>query len=169
MSGVVVTSAATAGAIAAAAALAAKMRKEEEQMTNYNGDDLKGWEFKIVRANTEYFRKSENLQKVCEEEAKSGWEMVEKFDNHRVRFKRKTDRRGSDQFSTDLDPYRTNVGIAGGSLVGMILGIVFLFIGGLIMFILMMKGEVSMHPIILPLIIVIGIVLTIFAVKKSRG
>ena len=69
---------------AAAAAAAARLRalhEEEERLTAYSPDDLvKGWEFKIVRANTAAFRKSEVMQQVCAEEARSGWELVEKFD-----------------------------------------------------------------------------------------
>ena len=76
--------AATAGSNAALiAAIAAKRRreKEEEQMVQYNADDLKGWEFKIVRSNTGGFRNYQKVQMVVSEEAKAGWELLEKFDD----------------------------------------------------------------------------------------
>jgi len=49
---------------------------------------LVGWEFKIVRANRNVFRNSQVLQKLCQEEAESGWILLEKLDDRRVRFKR---------------------------------------------------------------------------------
>ena len=78
-------SASTAG-VAAAAAAAAKASKEEEEMTKYRSDDLDGWEFKIMRSTWGHFGNREKFQKICEEEVAAGWEMVEKFDDHRVRF-----------------------------------------------------------------------------------
>lgn len=88
----------------------AKQEKEEEEiLTQYetkeialeepvqNGTTAKqqlkdprlvGWEFKIVRANRNIFRDSAVLQKLCQEEAESGWIMLEKLDDRRVRFKR---------------------------------------------------------------------------------
>ena len=111
-------------AAAAAAARAARMREEEEKLATYNTHDLEGWEFKIVRANTGYFKKYERVQQVCEEEAKAGWEMVEKFDDYRIRFKRPIDKRKNDQYLQGTDPYRTQVGIGTGPMVATILGII---------------------------------------------
>ncbi len=67
MSGVAVTG----GAVAAAAAAKKKrlLREEEERLTNYNSDDLKGWEFKIVRSATQKFKNHEALKKLCDEES----------------------------------------------------------------------------------------------------
>ncbi|MEE9442026.1 MAG: hypothetical protein V3V99_05095 [candidate division Zixibacteria bacterium] len=169
MSGV--TPAVTGGVIAAVAAAkrAEMLRKEEEIMTNYNSDDLKDWEFKIVRANTEYFRKPDNLRKVIEEEAKSGWELVEKFDNNRVRFKRRIDERKNDQFR-ETDPYRTNVGVGAGALVVSILGIVFLAIGILFLIIFSAKGEIDigMPIVIIATVALIAIALIIVAVNRKK-
>ncbi|MFH1699297.1 MAG: hypothetical protein ABIE07_01820 [Candidatus Zixiibacteriota bacterium] len=166
-----VTPAVTGGAIAAIAAAkrAEMLRKEEEIMANYNSDDLKDWEFKIVRANTEYFRKPDNLRKVIEEEAKSGWELVEKFDNNRVRFKRRIDERKNDQFR-EADPYRTNVGIAGGALAVSILGIVFLALGILFLIIFSAKGEIDigMPVVIIGIVAIMAIVGIIVAVNKKK-
>ena len=119
-----------AGAAAAAAAAKRRrmMRAEEETMTNYNSQDMDGWEFKIVRASTNRFKNPETLKQVCAEEAKSGWEMVEKFDDQRIRFKRRIDRRSMDQHAA-IDPYRTNIGITEGQTVLVVLGILTLLAG----------------------------------------
>lgn len=111
-----IIAATSGGGAAAAAAARRRMLEEEEKLTTYNKDDLEGWEFKIVRANTQYFKKPENLRRVIEEEARCGWEMVEKFDDQRIRFKRRIDKRKEDQYRQDIDPYRTTVGIGVGRL-----------------------------------------------------
>ena len=117
---------ASAGAAAAAAAARIRARhEEEERLTAYSPDDLvKGWEFKIVRANTAAFRKSEVMQQVCDEEARSGWELVEKFDDTRLRFKRPTAARNIPS-PAGIDPYRTTYGISQGKLTAIILIAVF--------------------------------------------
>ncbi len=69
------------------------------------------WEYKIVRANRDLFRNPAIFHKLCQEEAEMGWVMLEKLDDHRVRFKRSMNKR--DQKSSDLprfDPYRTHYG-----------------------------------------------------------
>ena len=113
---------------AAAAAAAARLRaqhEEEERLSAYSPDDLaKGWEFKIVRANTAAFRKPEVMQQVCDEEARSGWELVEKFDDTRLRFKRPTAARNIPS-PAGIDPYRTTYGISQGKLTTIILIAVF--------------------------------------------
>jgi hypothetical protein len=118
---------ASAGAAAAAAA-AERLRalhEEEERLSAYSPDDLaKGWEFKIVRANTAAFRKPEVMQQVCDEEARSGWELVEKFDDSRLRFKRPASLRNNPS-PTGLDPYRTTYGMSQGKLTTIILIAVF--------------------------------------------
>ena len=117
-----------ASAGAAAAAAAARLRalhEEEERLSAYSPDDLaKGWEFKIVRANTAAFRKPEVMQQVCDEEARSGWELVEKFDDTRLRFKRPTSARNIPS-PAGIDPYRTTYGMSQGKLTAIILIAVF--------------------------------------------
>ncbi|OLP18558.1 hypothetical protein BST81_09695 [Leptolyngbya sp. 'hensonii'] len=49
---------------------------------------LTGWEFKIVRANRDVFRNPAVLQRLCKEEAESGWILLEKLDDRRIRFRR---------------------------------------------------------------------------------
>lgn len=127
------------GAAAASAAAAKKKREreqEEEELTKYNAEDLEGWEFKIVRAVTGKFKKPETLKKVCEEEAKAGWELLEKFDNSRLRFKRRIENRAQDKH-LKTDPYRTQVGIGEGGLVILIIGTV----GFLLLIVLALAGK----------------------------
>lgn len=105
--------AAGAAVAAAAAAEAERQRREEEEMTNYTDADLdEDWEFKIIRSNTASFKSREVLQRVCEEEARAGWRLVEKFDNQRLRFKRPVSERANDR-TLGIDPYRTQVGMSG--------------------------------------------------------
>jgi hypothetical protein len=122
---------ASAGAAAAAAA-AARLRalhEEEESLAVYSPEELaQGWEFKIVRANTAAFRDSGVLQQVCAEEARSGWELVEKFDDSRLRFKRPAATRNIPS-PAGIDPYRTTYGISQGAQVALILLCVFGAIG----------------------------------------
>ncbi len=110
----------SAGAAAAAAAAAARLREEEEILTAYNKDDLEGWEFKIVRSNFGRFSSYETVQKVCQDEARAGWEMVEKFDNERIRFKRRIDKRSGDR-QLDFNPYRTTIGFGQGRIAAIIM------------------------------------------------
>jgi hypothetical protein len=122
---VAATSAATSAATAAAAKKAAQMREEEEEMTAYQSNDMDGWEFKIVRANSRKFKSAETIRVLCAEEAQAGWEMVEKFDDSRIRFKRRTDMRAKDQYlpAGSVDPYRTLVGASEGGVVAIILAV----------------------------------------------
>jgi hypothetical protein len=121
-------SAVTTGAMVAAQQ---QMMAEEERMATYTREELEeDWEFKIVRANSTAFRKSEVLQKLLQEEAVAGWTMVEKFDDSRVRFKRPRSAREQDAYLPEgVDPYRTSYGAAaflyGVLIVGVLLLIVF--------------------------------------------
>ena len=107
------STAATSGAITAAAAAEhqRKMQREEELMTKYNADEMEGWEFKIVRASTRKFKDPEFFRMTCEEEARAGWEMLEKFDDNRVRFRRNIEHRDGD-LHREIDPYRTLGGMS---------------------------------------------------------
>ncbi|HEX4414480.1 MAG TPA: hypothetical protein VH107_12690 [Lacipirellulaceae bacterium] len=123
---------ASAGSAAAAAAQIRAMHEEEESLTTYSPDDLsQGWEFKIIRSNTMAFRKPEVLQQVCDEEAQSGWVLVEKFDDSRLRFKRPVSARNQPGIP-GVDPYRTIYGMRPGKLVALILVATF---GGIAIFI----------------------------------
>src|SRR5689334_14885346 len=119
------------GAAAAAAAAAAQrlLQLEEEEMTTYGPDDLDDWEFKIVRANRAVFGNPGTLSRVLAEEARAGWTMVEKFDNSRIRFKRRRRARLDDaKLPHGVDPYLVHHGLPpaafGVLLVVRILGLV---------------------------------------------
>jgi len=103
-----------ANGTAGAAAAAAKRRQdqEEEEMTAYSPEDLNKYEFKIVRANWGVFGNLVKFNQLLQEEALAGWELVEKFDNERVRFRRPISARERDrQLPTGVDPYRTHYGM----------------------------------------------------------
>ena len=93
-------------------------------MTRYNRSELEqDWEFKIVRSATGAFKKPEVLQTLIQEEAMSGWRMVEKFDDSRVRFKRPASAARDDiSLPSGIDPYRTGYGMSEGAL-GAIIGL----------------------------------------------
>jgi hypothetical protein len=135
----------SAGAAAAAAAQILALHEEEERLTAYSPEDLsQGWEFKIVRANTRAFAKSEILQQVCAEEAQSGWELVEKFDDSRLRFKRSTAARNKISPSA-IDPYRTTYGMSQGRLLAIILVATFGGIALLIALIVIIAAVTTHH------------------------
>ena len=114
-------------AAAAAAAARRAMEEEEESMTPYSREELaEDWEFKIVRSNTGVFGKPATFERLIEEEARAGWQLVEKFDNSRVRFKRRATARKHDaQLPPDVDPYRTHFGMSEGAFVLVLLGSIF--------------------------------------------
>lgn len=101
-------------------------------MTTYRKHDLEqGWEFKILRAATQQFKKPEVLKSVQNEEALAGWELLEKFDNERLRFKRPlAARKGDANLGMGIDPYRTQYGISEGKLVAYwITGVMLVMVG----------------------------------------
>lgn len=101
---------------AGAAAARRRMIEEEETLTPYNKGDLDGWEFKIVRSGFGRFRKPEVVQELCRREAEAGWEMLEKFDSQRIRFKRRIENRSRDG-QLGYDAYRTYAGSFDGARV----------------------------------------------------
>ena len=154
---------------AAMAAAARRRQEEEEKMTNYNKEDLEGWEFKIVRSNIGQFRNYKRVQEVCAEEAKAGWELVEKFDDNRIRFKRRIEKRSNDQF-LNTDPYRTTVGLKDGAIAGIILLAVGVAIALTVLISSMAKdkgGEVNM-PVILPFIAILVAVVIVIVTRLKR-
>lgn len=90
---------------------------------------LSGWEFKIVRADHDIFRNPAIFQKLCREEAESGWLLLEKLDDRRVRFRRPMALREiiKPEF-LHHDPYRTRYGYSSGSFGSWIFGLAFLVV-----------------------------------------
>jgi len=163
-------SAAAAGGGAAAAAAAAhkrRMDEEEEALTTYNQNDMDGWEFKILRSSTGRFGNYQTVQQVCEEESRAGWEMVEKFDNNRIRFKRRIDHRSRDAHR-ELDPYRSSIGMSAGGTTGLIIGILVALLGvGLLVFLKTGGGGIE-TTIILPLVVV-AVIIVLIVVRLRKG
>jgi len=152
--------------IAIAAHRLAERRKEEESMT-YNADDLNGWEFKIVRSATGAFRKQEIIQQLCREESRAGWEMLEKFDNSRIRFKRRVDRRASDQ-SLGFDPYRTNYGGAGIAAAAVAIAAMAALIGIGILTFSVGKGKGQNTDFLFQVIPILIILIAVFVIWSKR-
>ncbi|MBC7997358.1 MAG: hypothetical protein IAF58_05425 [Leptolyngbya sp.] len=112
----------TTQATAAAASKRRRVQREEEEyLTPYEAADLSGeqWEFKIVRANTDYFKNKNKLSNVLAEETLAGWTLIEKFDDSRIRLKRPISAREKDS-SLKTDPYRSEVGISEMQLIGLV-------------------------------------------------
>jgi len=100
-----------------AAVAKAKRQEEEEEMTPYSGGEVSTpFEFKIIRSGTGLFGHPEKMRKALAEEAKAGWELVEKFDDNRVRLRR-TIASGEDDRFLDFDPYRTWIGVTESGMV----------------------------------------------------
>jgi hypothetical protein len=112
----------------------AQQQDEEETLTPYESQEtvvstgsmknrrdrkdkdprLVGWEFKIVRANRDLFRDPAMMKKLCDEEAIAGWILLEKLDDHRIRFKRPIAMREVIRAEMlSFDPYRTHYGPTG--------------------------------------------------------
>ena len=124
--------------VAAQAAMEAKRKKEEEeeQLTTYRKEDLEqGWEYKILRSALSEFGKPEVFARAVETERLGGWELVEKFDDERVRFRRPIAARSKDaMLPAGYDPYRTRHGISEGMLALWVIiaifgGLALLFVG----------------------------------------
>jgi hypothetical protein len=99
---------------------------EEEEMTNYDEKYSQGdFEYKILRSNGCVFRKRAVLERVKAEEALSGWVMIEKFDNKRLRFRRPLTAQSNDgQLLPGIDPYRTQYGLSEGFKTGIAIAII---------------------------------------------
>ena len=122
------------GAHIAAQAAAEKRKREQEEeelMTGYTPTDLTDqWEFKIVRSATNAFKRPDVFQQLVQHEGQAGWELLEKLDDGRVRFKRPVSARRRDgMLPRGVDPYRTRYGISEGLLAFWIVAGVLLAMG----------------------------------------
>jgi hypothetical protein len=93
--------------------------EEEENLTRYeaipeNKEAQTGWEFKILRANGNAFGNRETLKRVCAEEKRTGWILLEKLDDRRLRFRRPIAARAKDH-SAKINPYRSHYGLSPGA------------------------------------------------------
>ncbi|MBE9032701.1 hypothetical protein IQ266_23470 [filamentous cyanobacterium LEGE 11480] len=100
---------------------------EEETLTAYDSQEIidsnetrrsgqrdprmVGWEFKILRADSDIFHNPATLQAACDEESLAGWILLEKLDDRRLRFKRPIAMREVINPQTlEFDPYRSFYG-----------------------------------------------------------
>jgi hypothetical protein len=66
------------------------------------------WEYKIVRAPNGEFGQRDHLRALLEQEGRAGWQMLEKYDDWQVRFRRpRSARRWDGNLPPEIDPYRT--------------------------------------------------------------
>jgi hypothetical protein len=99
-------------------------------MTSYR--ELEDWEFKIMRSAIGAFKDPRVFQSTVQQESLGGWELMEKFDDERVRFRRPVSARNNDAtLPRGYDPYRTQVGISEGALVLYIIFGILLVVGGI--------------------------------------
>lgn len=176
MSSSIVPIIAAVSATTIAAAAAKKKRQEEEKRAGYNSDDLNGWEFKIVRANTRKFKNTEYIEQVKQEEARAGWHLVEKFDDYRLRFKRRVEKRTMDQhLNQEIDPYRTNLGSGAWPIIGILFGIFVVAMGALVAigsrvgFDDGIIGGITIVGVIAIMVVVLGVVAVISIVRKNSS
>lgn len=90
--------------------------EEEENLTHYealpdNKELQAGWEFKILRTNGNAFSNRETLKRVCAEEKRTGWILLEKLDDRRLRFRRPISARAKDRLAK-INPYRSHYGLS---------------------------------------------------------
>ncbi len=121
-------SSAGAAAAIAAAQRQRRLQAEEEAMAQYTTEELAGgWEFKFLRSARGEFKKPEKLREYLDQEAQAGWQLVEKFDNARLRLKRPVSARANDP-SLSFDAYRTSVGMSEQQMALVIIGSVVVLI-----------------------------------------
>ena len=75
-------------------------------------------EYKIMQAQTPLFADTQKMQEILMEEAKAGWDLLEKEDNYRIKLQRSIDNRSNDG-NLLIDPYRTTVGVSSVLTYGM--------------------------------------------------
>ena len=84
-------------------------------MTLMNTDPSGAIEYKIIRSATGAFKDPAKFRAALDEEARAGWELLEKLDNSRARLRRLTECRQRDA-ELGQDPYRTQVGMSEAAL-----------------------------------------------------
>ena len=105
-------------------------------MAKYSDNELNNdWEFKIMRSLTGAFKNPHTLQNVIENQQQYGWQFLEKFDDNRIRFKRKS-RHGSMDHSEN--PYETYYGMKPGKFSAIVILLSLLGSGILVAIIVLM-------------------------------
>ncbi len=118
-----------------------KNQEEEEEMTSYTRQELEeDFEFKIIRSSTGTFKKREAVEQLKAEEGMSGWVMVEKFDDNRIRFKRPLSAQKNDAMLPDgIDPYRSKYGMSEGAIAFVVMGVLALVGGTVALFVFLLN------------------------------
>lgn len=67
-------------------------------------------EYKTIQSQTPLFSDTAKMHAVLAEEAKAGWQLLEKEDNYRIKLQRNISHRENDK-NLDIDAYRSTVGV----------------------------------------------------------
>jgi len=67
-------------------------------------------EYKVIQSQTPLFADTAKMHEVLAQEARAGWQLLEKEDNYRIKVQRNISHRDKDS-SLDFDAYRTSVGV----------------------------------------------------------
>ncbi|MFN3162427.1 MAG: hypothetical protein ACE37N_02860 [Pseudohongiellaceae bacterium] len=67
-------------------------------------------EYKVIQSQTPLFADTAKMHEVLAQEARAGWELLEKEDNYRIKVQRDIAHRDNDS-KLDFDAYRTSVGV----------------------------------------------------------
>lgn len=68
-------------------------------------------EYKTIQAQTAVFANTDKMHKVLAEEARAGWRLLAKEDNHKIKLQRDIANRENDK-NLDFDAYRTTIGVS---------------------------------------------------------
>lgn len=68
-------------------------------------------EYKVVQSQTPMFSDTAKMHQILVEEAKAGWQLLEKEDNYKIRLQRNISHRANDA-KLGFDAYRTTVGVS---------------------------------------------------------
>ncbi len=67
-------------------------------------------EYKVIQSQTPLFADTAKMHEILAQEARAGWQLLEKEDNYRIKVQRDIAHREKDK-ELDFDAYRTSVGV----------------------------------------------------------
>jgi hypothetical protein len=148
-------------------------QEEEEKMTRYTAEELdSNWEFKIVRSEIGAFHKPEVFSALLQEESLAGWELVEKLDDRRVRFKRPRDARRRDAtLPPGFDPYRTQYGGASSARIIILVTVAIVLAVGIGVAVLSNVGVVpDLSPVLITTVgvLILVVMIALIAIWRSQ-
>ncbi len=88
-------------------------------------------EYKTVQAQTPLFADTDKMREILAEEAKAGWDLLEKEDNYRIKLQRDIENRSNDG-NLDIDPYRSTVGVSSMLTYGLTALVTILIVSGIL-------------------------------------